>query len=1472
MPFCNTGWGPGNGHTLDFTSCFSESVLQNIPAVFLLVAGTARLVYLRGKQRSGQDKQQDVEEPRKFRIAYHARLAVAGLLLVLSAATLVVAAVAEAGQHASVLVASSLSLLSVLFALVLTRAEHAVMRTGSTVLSLFWLFKWLTGAISLRTYALLGVGASDPAYFALSALTVAGCFLASVLELVQPAPCDGELPEPRVSIFSRLTFWWMNPLMLRGSKMTLVMDDLYRVHPKMVSRIANQVFVSRVAAHGELSTAMFWGLVREYWLLLAAAVLSQAIALTMTLTQPLLVGLLMGFVQSYQKGHGPSQPVEYGYFYAVMVLVVSLLRSIFNEQATHKSMQLSIRMRVTYMNFIYRKALRLAVSGKRSANIGQIVNHMSVDAAQVALTMTMINNFWTTPVTIAIAVYFLYGRLGVASFAGLAVVLLVGPALGRISGFVVRFRKEMMRHSDARVRLVGEVVSAMKLIKLYASESYFVRRLMQHRQREQSALKKIWYLNAGIIAGTGSISSLMTLVSFAVYVAIAPADAPLNYDRVFVSLGYFAIIRQPLDYVQYMTDKITTALVAYKRIVAYMDLEEVDITAVDRDYQDSLSGTAISICGGSFAWTRGGDKADEPAPASETDQGEIRPFALANIDLAVARGTRTAVVGRVGDGKSSLLHAILGEMIKTGGEVHVRGTVAYVAQQAWLFNGSLRDNIVFGSKYNEKRYQRVLHACSLLPDLRILPDGDQTAIGDKGVNLSGGQKARVSLARAVYADADIYLLDDCLSAVDAHVDQHIFAHVLGSQGLLADKTVFMATHGIHHLRQFDSVVQLKEGRIVEQGTVPALMQQQGGVYELIQTFARHTGSSDSATDAASSLDVDLSECGSGGGTEDALITPPDAPLAGVALAKSDDDSLTGSVDWSVYRFYVGLAKQRHVVLFVVMLVVMIALGTFSGYWMLVMSEAATGHGASASMLYYLGVYGALVGAYLIQSVLLFVTVTVVIGVSVGWAMHEKLLRAVVRAPMSWFDTTPAGRIITRFSSDIITTDLGLLVAFLNMSGYTMSMLEAVVLVAISAPWAMALVPFLVAMMYFIQRFYLASNREIQRMDSGSTAPIYQLFEETLHGVVTIRAYRCEARLTEMLEARVDRKTRASYMVDVCSRWLVVSLNCLSSLLLFSVALVCVATRNSTFGGMVGLGLINASSLVASFLGATLFVCQLEGNMVSVERLRQYTMLESEAAEHAAAVESHWPAAGQITFCNYTTTYKGAEKPVLCNLSLSVRGGEKVGICGRTGAGKSSLTLALFRLMEASEGRIEIDGQDISKVGLADLRGRLTIIPQDPVLFDGTMRSNLDPLEQHDDAELWSVLELVGIKDYIAGLQGRLTAEVSQGGSNFSAGQKQLLTLARALLGKQRIVIFDEATSATDAETDAFVQRTIRTEFKDCTVLTIAHRIDTIMDSDRILVLDQGHVAEFDSPQVLLQNQDSAFTRLVVSSRGPGQQK
>ncbi|XP_069548711.1 ATP-binding cassette sub-family C member 2 [Brachyistius frenatus] len=980
-------------------------------------------------------------------------------------------------------------------------------------------------------------------------------------------------------------------------------------------------------------------------------------------------------------------------------------------------------------------------------------------------------------------------------------------------------------------------------------------------------MKKFAYLTSVSTFIFSCAPSLVSLATFAVFVAVSPNNV-LTAEKAFTSISLFNILRFPLAMLPMLIAAMVQTTVSRKRLEKFLGGEDLDSDIVRHDPSFN---SAVSIRDGSFAW-----------------ESEGEPL-LKNVSLEIKPGRLVAVVGAVGSGKSSLISALLGEMHSTKGFINIMGSVAFVPQQAWIQNATLRDNVLFGTPYEERRFQEVIQACALTPDLELLPGGDLTEIGEKGINLSGGQKQRVSLARAAFSQADIYLLDDPLSAVDSHVGKHLFDKVIGPNGILKDKTRVLVTHGVSFLPYVDEIVVLVNGKVSEIGSYSSLRASRGAFSEFLDTYAKEQSNQTQSESDRSQDTSDLELI------PDIVDTQPDSPLEDTvsstlkressirrsqrnssvrlrknsSIRKSEDvgeskkgqrliekeTMETGHVKFSVYLQYLrAMGWGYSVVVFLIYFIQNIA---FIGQnlWL---SEWTNDAVEYYNMTYpawkrdtRVGVFGVLGVA---QGIFVFLGTMLMANAAVAASgiLHSRLFTNMLRVPMVFFDTTPIGRVVNRFAKDIFTIDEAIPQSFRSWLLCLLGVLGTLFVICLATPFFTIIILPLALIYYFVQRFYVATSRQLRRLDSVSRSPIYSHFSETVSGLSVIRAYNHQERFLRHNEKTIDENIKSVYPWIVSNRWLAIRLEFLGNLVVFFAALLAVISRKSLDSGLVGLSISYALNVTQTLNWLVRMTSELETNIVAVERVSEYTELENEAKWVTdTRPPEKWPQAGRLQFENYKVRYRPGLDLVLHGITCHIDSTEKIGIVGRTGAGKSSLTNCLFRIIEAAEGRILIDDIDISTIGLHDLRNRLTIIPQDPILFSGTLRMNLDPFDIFSDEEIWRVLQLSHLKDYVAGLQEGLQHEVSEGGENLSVGQRQLLCLARALLRKSRILILDEATAAVDLETDDLIQNTIRKEFSHCTVLTIAHRLHSIMDSSRVMVLDAGKIVEFDSPSNLL---------------------
>uniref|UniRef100_A0A8C3KKJ8 Uncharacterized protein n=1 Tax=Calidris pygmaea TaxID=425635 RepID=A0A8C3KKJ8_9CHAR len=1136
----------------------------------------------------------------------------------------------------------------------------------------------------------------------------------------------------------------------------------------------------------------------------------------------LLFRLLIAFVSDEESF------VWQGYLYAILLFLTALIQSLCLQQYFSLCFQLGTNVRASLIAAIYKKALTMSSTTRKESTVGETVNLMSADAQRFMDMTNFVHQLWSSPLQIILSIVFLWGELGPSVLAGIAVMVLLIP----INGFLVAKAKTIqvknMKNKDERMKMMSEILNGIKILKLFAWEPSFEKRVNEIRARELKNLVNFSYLQSISIFVFTCAPFLVSLASFAVYVLVDENNI-LDAQKAFTAISLFNVLRFPMAMLPLVLSSLVQTNVSTARLERYLGGEDMDTSAI---HHNPIAGrwTSRSVPGGptlAQAWA---------FPLS----------CLCSITLDIVPGSLVAVVGAVGSGKSSLVSAMLGEMENVKGHINIQGSLAYVPQQAWIQNATLKDNILFGSELDEARYQQVIKACALLPDLALLPAGDQTEIGEKGINLSGGQKQRVSLARAVYSNADIYILDDPLSAVDAHVGKYLFEHVLGPKGLLQNKTRILVTHSISFLPQVDNIVVLVAGAVSEHGSYSTLLANRGAFAQFLNTYgSQEENASEKNTPGT-------------GNTGGLRRLEGLCKLKGQQLIEKETVE-TGKVKFSMYLRYlraVGLWYSFWVAMgYVAQYVAFVGTNLWLSAWTDDAQHYLNQTYPVEQRDLRIGVFGAL-GVSQGERGSTEDPVNLSHGaVRASRVMHQQLLSNILRVPMSFFDTTPTGRIVNRFAKDIFTIDETIPMSFRSWLSCFMAIISTLLMICLATPFfALVIIP-LSIFYYFVLRFYVSTSRQLRRLDSVTRSPIYSHFGETVSGLSVIRAYGHQERFLQQNENTMDINQKTVYSWIISNRWLAIRLEFVGSLVVFFSALLAVISKGTLEGGIVGLSVSSALNVTQTLNWLVRTSSELETNIVAVERVYEYTKVKNEAPWVTEKRPPRgWPSKGEIQFVDYKVRYRPELELVLQGITCNIGSTEKVGVVGRTGAGKSSLTNCLFRVLEAAGGSIFIDEVDIATIGLHDLRQNLTIIPQDPVLFTGTLRMNLDPFDQYTDEEVWKALELAHLKTYVQTLPEGLLHLVSEGGENLSVGQRQLVCLARALLRKAKILILDEATAAVDLETDHLIQTTIRSEFADCTVLTIAHRLHTIMDSNRVLVLQAGRIVEYDSPEELLQKQ------------------
>lgn len=1355
------------------------------------------------------------------------------------------------------------------------------------------------------------------------------------------------------NLVSTLTFDWLQPILDQVHKTNNIeVDEIPNTRVELQSKIVIALFQEKWAHElkraawwrdrrvrklknpteedKELQPSIFYTLFRVYYKVIFVGIAGEFIDMAcLTIAPFLLQRFILFFTEASQAAKGEGPPLIKGVALALGLYLCSVVRFFSFNQYFIAFFLCSFSIKSALTSLVYEKAMKLSPEARRNKSSGDIVNHVAVDVNDVSTSIETSSDAITIPLRLALCLGALYKLLGNAMWAGFGTALVLVPISSVVTTAIYALYNTQMEYKDERTRLTSEILSGIKSIKLYSWERPMLKKLDAVRNKKELVnAKKMGIYNAGSTFLWDCIPFCISVAVYSFYSVVS--KKPLVPSVIFPALSLFDLLAQPIVMLPGIFSNMAEAKVALKRLGKFFIMEEMDQDIVLRFNKPlKLSDVSVLIKDASFVWSS--------KKTTEVSELDSLNYALKNINFTARKGQLTCIVGKVGSGKTTLMKAMIGEIpiLKDNkGSIAVNGTTAYCSQNPWILNSSIRENILFGKRYDPVYYQKAVEACQLLSDFEVLPNGDATLVGEKGISLSGGQKARVSLARALYSRADVYLLDDVLSAVDAHVGKKITKHVLSSTGLLATKTIILATNSVKVLRIAQEIVLLKAGEIIERGTFKNLMNDKGDVYTLIKEFTTEESEEDDAdieedeSKPTSLADVPTS---SSSESEEASAPKPFEPGAygeledfgnhDLVLARVQTHNTVGAasvvsfgheyvfdeeydkrnkqtedkenkekghVKLNVYLEFFRACNWIYIVIWCAFYWGVVAMNIGGNYILKYWSEKNIQAGGNVEPGFFLSMY-ALSG--LIGGLLTFTSAFIVwtfSAVKSSTFFHDRMANSILRSPMSFFDTTPIGRILNRFSDDISVLDQQVLWTVIMFVSFLLETLTRIAIVIYNLPFMIIIIGVLIYLYNYYRNRFMPASRELKRLKSAMRSPVFSHLQESVNGVETIRAYGEDARFVYSNRRKVDNVTKVDWTIQCANRWLSMRLQSIAAFIVLTSSLLILSTlyfKNGLSPALVGFLMTYVFSSTSALNAIIRLWAEVETKAVTLERLIEYGNLPSEAdlIVEGNRPANTWPASGEIHFKNYSTRYREGLDPVLKEINLDIKPAEKIGIVGRTGAGKSSLTLALFRIIEATSGNIDIDKINTSTIGLFDLRSQLNIIPQDAHAFEGTVRENLDPFDQYPDETLWNVLEMAHLKEHISSMktdikedadgkkkkkidedqkpQVGLNARVTEGGSNLSSGQKQLLCLARALLKVSKVLVLDEATAAVDVQTDKIIQETIRSEFKDKTILTIAHRLDTIMDSDRVLVLDRGTVKEFDSPSILLKNPQSEFYSL-----------
>ncbi|EDW28514.1 GL18906 [Drosophila persimilis] len=1333
-----------------------------------------------------------------------------------------------------------------------------------------------------------------------------------------------DLPEnPRESsnFVSAACFWYTMPIFIKGRKNTLDTTDLYRALREHKSEtLGNKLCASweREQLQGaKRRPNLLRALLRVFgWYFGLLGLVLFILELGLRTLQPL---FLLKLISYYSHG-SESESIEAAYYYAGGVILCSAFNVIIMHPYMLGTMHVGLKMRVGMCSMIYRKALRLSKTALGDTTAGHVVNLMSNDVGRLDLATIFVHYLWVGPLETVFITFLMYQEIGIAAVFGVAFMLLFIPLQAYLGKKTSVLRLRTALRTDERVRMMNEIISGIQVIKMYAWELPFETMVAYARKKEINAIRHVSYIRGILLSFIIFLTRVSIFLSLVGYVLLGTFLTP---EIAFLITAYYNILRTTMTvFFPQGISQMAETLVSIKRVEKYMLSDETDVSDKSVDWPLDTPGSNQATVHAETEEDH--DEVEDkllpsplpmpvPVPLGKINENAVLSeagiiinglkakwdvhspdYTLNGVNLRVQPGTMLGIVGRTGSGKSSLIQAILGELRSESGEIKVNGSMSYASQEPWLFSGTVRQNILFGQPMDRRRYTKVVKKCALERDFELLPFKDKTIVGERGASLSGGQKARISLARAVYRETSIYLLDDPLSAVDTHVARHLFEQCM--RGYLRERIVILATHQLQFLQQADQIVIMDKGQVSAVGTYESLRDSGVDFASMLNEEAREEQTEERSRSRSGSQ-VDHRR-----NSEISLVSVTDSVLdAGADQMVQQERQTEGRIGLGLYNKYFkaggGFFAFFVMMAFCVFSQILASMGDyFLSYWVtkkgndaVLSSNAKNDTVSSSPMLenrlsHWLNEQGLPVDAEMLDTYIftLITILTIVVTVARSFlffnlamkasiSLHNSMFHGISRAAMYFFNTNPSGRILNRFSKDMGQVDEILPAVMMDVIQIFLALAGIVIVIAIVNPLFLIPTVVLGIIFYQLRTFYLKTSRDVKRLEAITRSPVYSHLAASLTGLSTIRAFGAQRVLEAEFDNYQDMHSSAFYMFISTSRAFGYWLDC------FCVIYIAIITLSffvypPANGGDVGLAITQAMGMTGMVQWGMRQSAELENTMTAVERVVEYEDIEPEGELEASTPEKKppksWPAEGKIMFDELSLRYVPDPKAeyVLKSLNFVIQPREKVGIVGRTGAGKSSLINALFRL-SYNDGSILIDKRDTNAMGLHDLRSKISIIPQEPVLFSGTMRYNLDPFDEYKDEKLWRSLEEVKLKEVVADLPSGLQSKITEGGTNFSVGQRQLVCLARAILRENRILVMDEATANVDPQTDGLIQTTIRNKFKDCTVLTIAHRLHTIMDSDKVLVMDAGRVVEFGAPYELLTVADTKVFHGMVKQTG-----
>ncbi|XP_034626077.1 ATP-binding cassette sub-family C member 8 isoform X4 [Trachemys scripta elegans] len=1325
--------------------------------------------------------------------------------------------------------------------------------------------------------------------------------------------------QPFVNLLSKGTYWWMNTFIKTAHKKPIDLKAIGKL-PIAMRALTNYIRLNEAFEAQKNKRSPYPQGSKSIWCALCWAfgrplVLSSTFRILADLlgfAGPLCIS---GIVHHVGKGNNTIRPqikilgvffissqefLANAYVLAVLLFFALLLQRTILQASYYVAIETGINLRGAIQTKIYNKIMQLSTSNMSMGEMtaGQICNLVAIDTNQLMWFFFLCPNLWAMPVQIIVGVLLLYYLLGISALIGAVVIIVLAPVQYFVATKLSQAQRSTLEYSNERLKKTNEMLRGIKLLKLYAWEHIFHSSVEETRQKEMTSLKAFALYTSISIFMNAAIPIAAVLTTFVVHAHLT-GNADFSPSVAFASLSLFHILVTPLFLLSSVVRSTVKALVSVQKLSEFLSSEEIgeehDKCSEPR-CADNHSKYQVVITNGFFTWTPEGSAT------------------LSNIDIRIPQGQLTMIVGQVGCGKSSLLLATLGEMQKTSGnvfwnssipdsetgedvspeketavdtEVRKRGSVAYASQKPWLLNATVEENIIFESPFNKQRYKAVIDACSLQPDIDILPHGDQTQIGERGINLSGGQRQRISVARALYQQTNVVFLDDPFSALDIHLSDHLMQEGILKMLREDKRTIVLVTHKLQYLPHADWIITMKDGTIQREGTLKDIQKSESELFEHWKTLMnRQDQELEKETIIERKPVLERKNLRRTRYSREALLKDDEEDEE--EITESDDDDNLSSVlhqrakmPWRACGKYLSSAGILLLPLLVLSQLlkhtVMVAIDYWLAQWTSDVISAKSDveqKNCSACQEFNHSRYSRVFSILCCLGIILCLVTSIAVewtGLKVAKKLHYCLLNKIILAPMRFFETTPLGSILNRFSADCNTIDQHIPATLECLSRSTLLCVSALAVISFVTPmFLIALLP-LAIICYFIQKYFRVASRDLQQLDDSTQLPLLCHFSETVEGLTTIRAFRYEGRFRQKLLEYTDSNNIASLFLTAANRWLEVRMEYIGAcvVLIAAVTSITKSLYNQLSSGLVGLGLTYAL-MVSNYLNWMVRnLADMEIQLGAVKRINGLLKTEAENYEgllSPSQIPQNWPARGEIQIQNLSVRYDSNLKPVLKHVSAHISPGQKIGICGRTGSGKSSFSLAFFRMVDTFEGRIIIDGIDIAKLPLQTLRSRLSIILQDPILFSGTIRFNLDPEKKCTDSMLWEALEIAQLKHVVKALPGGLDAIVTEGGENFSQGQRQLFCLARAFVRKTSIFIMDEATASIDMATENILQKVVMTAFADRTVVTIAHRVHTILNADLVIVMKRGVILEYDKPEVLLEQEDSVFASFVQADK------